>query len=104
MQTDIKEQLNQLKDEIDKIFISSEVIENYNKLTCDKLDELNKLDITKKHDELLIQLYGLKHNSECYISLNYSISQELIKINNSVSLLNSKINDLLKACKNDSQE
>lgn len=90
-----KIQIEQVKDELDNISVVSEYIENYNKLICDKLEEINKLDPTK--DDLLIQIAQLIRYSECYTTLNYAITQELNKINDSVN----KINHLLEACKNE---
>ena len=94
MKKDINIKLEQVKDELEKIVINSEMIENYNKLICDKLEEIGKLDLTK---DLLIQLYQIKRYSECYLALNLSIKQETDKINDSAI----KINKLLEACTND---
>ena len=95
MKKEYKEQLRQVKDELDNISVVSEYIENYNKLICDKLEEIRNLDPTK--EDILIQIVQLTRYSECYITLNYSITQQLNKINDSVI----KINDLLEACNNE---
>ena len=95
----MKTNILQVKDELDKIIIDSEAIENYNKLINDKLDELNGLNINQTREDLLSDLWELKRYSECYITLNYSITQEIIKIQESVK----KINNLLEACKNDNK-
>ena len=39
-----KRKAKKIFDEIDKIGINTEVIENFNKLTCDKLEELADLE------------------------------------------------------------
>jgi hypothetical protein len=104
MKNDIKASILSVKEDLDKISINSEVIENYNKLTCDKLDELNQLNIHQDKEHLLVALWELTRYSECYITLNYSITQEINKLNNSLKSVNDKLNNLLEACKNDNQE
>ena len=104
MKNDIKASILSVKEDLDKISINSEVIENYNKLTCDKLDELNQLNIHQDKEHLLVALWELTRYSECYITLNYSITQEINKLNNSLKSVNDKLNNSLEACKNDNQE
>ena len=104
MKKDIKQDILQVKDDLNKISINSEVIENYNKLTCDKLQELNELDIHQDKEHLLVALWELTRYSECYITLNYSITDEINKLNDSVKSINDKLNDILEACKNENQK
>ena len=98
MKKDIKEKINTIKDELNNMIINSEVIENYTKLTCDKLDQLDQLDIQQDRDTLLCSLWDLKRYSECYLTLNNSIMQEISKLNGSTKSVYSLLNDLLKAC------
>ena len=64
MKKDIKQDILQVKEDLNKIIINSEVIENYNKLTCDKLQELDDLDIHIKLcfcvSELILSLLSSK--------------------------------------------
>ena len=101
---DIKQDILQVKEDLYKIIINSEVIENYNKLTCDKLQELDDLDIHIKHEDLIVRLYELTRYSECYITLNYSITQEINKLNDNIKSINDKLDNLLEACKNENQK
>lgn len=104
MKKDIKQDILQVKEDLNKIIINSEVIENYNKLTCDKLQELDDLDIHIKHEDLIVRLYELTRYSECYITLNYSITQEINKLNDNIKSINDKLDNLLEACKNENQK
>lgn len=104
MKKDIKQDILQVKEDLNKIIINSEVIENYNKLTCDKLQELDDLDIHQDKEQLIGALYELTRYSECYITLNYSITQEINKLNDSVKSINDKLDNLLEACKNENQK
>ena len=104
MKKNIKQDILQVKEDLNKIIINSEVIENYNKLTCDKLQELDDLDIHQDKEQLIGALYELTRYSECYITLNYSITQEINKLNDSVKSINDKLDNLLEACKNENQK
>lgn len=104
MEKDLIKDILQVKEDLNKIIINSEVIENYNKLTSDKLQELDDLNIHQDKEHLLGALYELTRYSECYITLNYSITQEINKLNNNVKSISDKLNDLLEACKNDNKK
>lgn len=104
MEKDLIKDILQVKEDLNKIIINSEVIENYNKLTCDKLQELDDLDIHQDKEQLIGALYELTRYSECYITLNYSITQEINKLNDSVKSINDKLDNLLEACKNENQK
>ena len=104
MKKDIKQDILQVKEDLNKIIINSEVIENYNKLTCDKLQELDDLDIHIKHEDLIVRLYELTRYNECYITLNYSITQEINKLNDNIKSINDKLDNLLEARKNENQK
>lgn len=96
MDNKLTNEILKIKDNLDKISINSEVIENYNKLTCDKLQELNELNIHQDKDSLLVALLKLTRYSESYITLNYSITDEINKINNNIRLINNQLNKLLE--------
>lgn len=88
---DIKEQINQVRNELDKIGINTEILENLNKLINDKLEDLNNLSLGLPQKELLVKIWEITRYSECYISLNYISSQEITKLNNSILLTSDKI-------------
>ena len=101
MKKDIKQEILQAREDLNKISINSEFIENYNKLIGDKLQELNKLDIQQSKNNLIIKIWQLKHYSECYLTINYSISDEIKKLNDNIKSIDDKIEIILEACKND---
>lgn len=96
---DINKKTNRLKDELDKVAIGTEVLENLNKLINDKLDEIKQLDLTQPKEAILCNIYTIPRYSECYTTLNYLQTKEIDKINASIKAMINKINqieDLLK--------
>ena len=88
--------LEQVKDKLDKIFISTEVIQNLNKLTSDKLDQIRELDYSLPHSEFLLKLNEITRYSDSYMTLNYIMNEELEKINNNVKSMCDEINNIIK--------
>lgn len=96
---DINKITNQVKDELDKVAINTEVLENLNKLINDKLDNIRDLDLSQPREALLGNIWTLTRYSECYTTLNYLQTKEIDKINNSIATMFNKIKqieDLLK--------
>lgn len=93
-----KRKAKKIFDEIDKIGINTEVIENFNKLTCDKLEELADLEdnIGLPHEKFLGKVRNTSRYAHCYVTMNYAISQEVTKINES----NNKIYEAFKELSN----
>ena len=93
-----KRKAKKIFDEIDKIGINTEVIENFNKLTCDKLEELADLEdnIGLPHEKFLGKVWDTLRYAHCYVTMNYAISQEVTKINES----NNKIYEAFKELSN----
>lgn len=89
-----KRKVSKILDEIDKIGINTEVIENFNKLTCDKLEELADLEsnIGLPHEKFLGKVWNTTRYAHCYITINYAITQEVVKLNES----NNKIYEIFK--------
>lgn len=81
-----KRKAKKIFDEIDKIGINTEVIENFNKLTCDKLEELADLEdnIGLPHEKFLGKVWDTSRYAHCYVTMNYAISQGVTKINESI--------------------
>lgn len=99
MKKDINTMFLQAKDELDKILINTEVLENTNKLINDKLDDIVQLDLKEDKEALISNIYRVTRYSHCYITLNYLQSQEIDKINASIEVIYNKlsqIEDLLK--------
>ncbi|MBQ9013464.1 MAG: hypothetical protein IJ094_07945 [Bacilli bacterium] len=96
---DINKITNQVKDELDKVAINTEVLENLNKLINDKLDNIRDLDLSQPKEALLGSIWALTRYSECYTTLNYLQTKEIDKINDSITTMFNKIKqieDLLK--------
>lgn len=93
-----KRKAQKIFNEIDKIGINTEVIENFNKLTCDKLEELADLEdnIGLPHEKFLGKVWDTSRYAHCYVTINYAISQEVTKINES----NNKIYEAFKELSN----
>lgn len=89
-----KRKVSEILDKIDSIGVSTEVIENLNKLTCDKLEDLSQLEgnLGLPRDELLGKIWDVTRYSHCYITMNYVITNEVIKINET----NTKIYEIFK--------
>lgn len=102
METNIKQSVLSVKEDLEKISLNSETITNLNKLTCDKLQEIEKIDLLDK--DVLIKVWQVARYSECCITLNYCISQELENLKKSLKSINDKLNHLLEARENDNQE
>lgn len=99
MKKDINTMFLQAKEELDKILINTEVLENTNKLINDKLDDIVQLDLKEDKEALISNIYRVTRYSHCYITLNYLQSQEIDKINASIEVIYNKlsqIEDLLK--------
>lgn len=99
MKKDINTMFLQAKEELDKITINTEVLENTNKLINDKLDDIVQLDLKEDKEALISNIYRVTRYSHCYITLNYLQSQEIDKINASIEVIYNKlsqIEDLLK--------
>ena len=99
MKKDINTMFLQVKEELDKISINTEVLENTNKLINDKLDDIVQLDLKEDKEALISNIYRVTRYSHCYITLNYLQSQEIDKINASIEVIYNKlsqIEDLLK--------
>lgn len=99
MKKDINTMFLQAKDELDKITINTEVLENLNKLINDRLDDIVQLDLKEDKEALISNIYRVTRYSHCYITLNYLQSQEIDKINASIEVIYNKlsqIEDLLK--------
>ena len=99
-----KRKVSKLLNEVDSIGINTEVIENFNKLTCDKLEELADLEasIGLPQEKFLGKVWDTTRYSHCYITMNYAISQEVIKINESTTRIFKifkELNNLLDAIK-----
>lgn len=89
---ELNKQILKVKDELDKISISSEVIEHLNQLINDKLDDINELVHDKDID--VAHLYNaLRYNSN-YITLNYLITQQLDEINKNIQSAFNLLNEL----------
>ena len=84
-----------VSDELNKIRLNVSTITDFNKLINDKLELIHKLDINQPQEDLLKQLYDLKRYSECYLTLNYSILEELNKINDSINISDKHIKSIL---------
>jgi hypothetical protein len=74
-----KRKVKKIFDEIDKIGINTEVIENFNKLTCDKLEELADLEdnIVSDNNYLATRLYSVSYCSDTIIK---SINEKLERL------------------------
>lgn len=72
-----------VKEELDKISVSSEIIEHLNELINEKLDTINEARTTKKPD--LMALYDILRLNNNYITLNHLITNELEKVNKNVN-------------------
>ena len=89
---ELNKQILKIKDELDKISISSEVIEHLNQLINDKLDDINILTQDRNID--VSHLYNaLRYNSN-YITLNYLITQQLDGINKNIQVAFNLLNEL----------
>lgn len=92
---DINKKINQVKDELDKININVEVVENLNKLINDKLDRIRELSLTDEdQDAFYTKIYEVQRYSECYTTLNYLQTKEIGKLNNSISTIFNKIKQI----------
>ena len=81
-----------VKEELDKISVSSEVIGDLNELINEKLDTLNKLKGKENID--ILAIYDVLRLNNNYITLNYLITNELQKINESVELAYKLLNQI----------
>ena len=89
---ELNKQILKIKDELDKVSVSSEVIEHLNQLINDKLDDINELVHDKDID--VAHLYNaLRYNSN-YITLNYLITQQLDGINKNIQVAFNLLNEL----------
>lgn len=95
---EVKKHCKKIFDEIDKIGVNTEVIENFNKLTCDKLEKLADLEdnIGLPHEKFLGKVWDTSRYARCYITMNYAITQEVIKLNESKN----KIYEIFKELSN----
>lgn len=96
---DINKKINQIKDELEKVTINTEVLENLNKLINDKLDDIRDLDLSQPREALLGSIWTLTRYSKCYTTLNYLQTKEINEINDSIATMFNKIkqiNDLLR--------
>ena len=88
--------LKDIRGQLDKIGVNTEVIENSNKLIYDKLEDLetlsNKKNLTK--EEIAFKQYELERNSECYMTLSYVITRELDTINNTLQNIYNHISEI----------
>lgn len=91
---DINKITNQVKDELDKVAINTEVLKNLNKLINDKLDNIRDLDLSQSKEALLGSIWTLTRYSECYTTLNYLQSKEIDKINDSIATMFNKIKQI----------
>lgn len=92
---DINKKINQVKDELDKISINVEVVENLNKLINDKLDSVRDLSlIDTDKNAFYTKIYEVKRYSECYTTLNYLQTKEIGKLNNSIATIFNKIKQI----------
>ena len=96
MKKDINTMFLQAKEELDKITINSEVLENTNKLINDKLDDIVQLDLKDNKEALISNIYRVTRYSHCYITLNYLQSQD-VHLSNKIYTLTYCINEILKA-------
>lgn len=97
---DINKITKQVKDELDKVAINTEVLENLNKLINDKLDNIRDLDLSQPREALLGSIWTLTRYSECYTTLNYLQTKEIDKINNSIATIFNKIKQIEDILKN----
>ena len=86
-----REDFLKVKDELDKISVSTEIIEHLNELINEKLDEINHLN-GKKID--LLELNRVLRYNTNYITLNQLITQQLDNINENVQNAYNMLNDL----------
>lgn len=101
MKKDIIEQLNNIDEELNNIVVSIETINDYNKLTSEKLNQLDDLDIYQDKKDLFLKVWDLKRYSECYVTLNSAITKEIDKVNESLKTITDDLREVTKACKND---
>lgn len=92
-----RKKLESLLDEIDKINLNTEVIENYNNLITDKLEEATRLEesidtLNKPIEEIILNARELTRYSNSYTLLNYTIKDKTLEIEES----NNKISKLFK--------
>lgn len=75
---------SKIKEKIDNLTGSTEIIENNNRLIYDKLFEIDEISQNKNQspEEKALSIYKIKRNSDCYMTLNYIITNEILKIEN----------------------
>lgn len=83
---DTKALITQVRDELDKISVSSEVIEHLNELINDKLDDINMLSSDTSDKNNIANIFKVLRYNSNYITLNHIITNEIDKINNNVNL------------------
>ena len=91
---DINKKINQIKDELQKITINMEALENLNKLIDDKLDDIRNLDLSQPREALLSSIWTLTRHSKCYTTLNYLQTKEIREINDSIATMFNKIKQI----------
>jgi len=99
MKQETKEKYLQVKEQLDNITISNEVIEHLNQLINDKLDELNYLEFCNTN-ELALKLHEVLRYKNNYITLSHLIDDQVQNIYNRIQITNDLVNELqtLKEC------
>ncbi len=97
--------LQQIRENIDDLGVNTEIIERSNKLIYDKLDTIET--ISKKRNQTIEQKalnqYELERNNECYMTLSYVITRELMTIDNTLQDIYDYINKIENIIKEDTK-
>lgn len=97
--------LQQIRENIDDLWVNTEIIERSNKLIYDKLDTIET--ISKKRNQTIEQKalnqYELERNNECYMTLSYVITRELMTIDNTLQDIYDYINKIENIIKEDTK-
>ena len=105
---DINKTTIQVKDYLDKVSVSSEVIEHLNELINDKLDAIQRLSLTDEEISLnnkgAKELYEVLRYNNNYITLSYLITQEVEHINDNIQKAYTLLNQLDGTNKDDREQ
>lgn len=97
--------LQNIRGKIDDLGINTEIIEKNNILIYDKLDTID--NISKKKNQTMGQTalnqYEIERNNQCYMTLSYVITREIMTINETLKNIYDDISQIESIIKEDTK-
>ena len=97
--------LQQIRENIDDLGVNTKIIEGNNRLIYDKLDTIET--ISKKRNQTTelkaLNQWEIERNNECYMTLSYVITREIITIDETLKNIYDYINKIENIIKEDTK-